>query len=93
MAKIVCRCSMLKCDDVRLKAQLQSCRWCDLCDMSVEEDAVHCILRCPTFQDIRVEMFQGIYIVYKDTSIITRMTKSGVLRVSLGAQIEEVCMQ
>ena len=45
MAKIVCRCSMSKCDDVRLKGMSQSCRWCDFCDMSVEGDDVHCILR------------------------------------------------
>ena len=66
MAKMVQvrRCSMLKSNGVRLNGQLQSCRWCGLCDTSMSvEDVVHCILQCPSSQDIRVEIFQAIDIV------------------------------
>ena len=57
MAKLLCRCSILKSDDVRLKSLTQSNRWCDRCDLSNVEDVRHLVLYCPLTQSIRDRMF------------------------------------
>ena len=58
MAKLVCRCSMLKADDFRLKNLTVSNRWCEFCDLSEVEDARHLILNCPGTRDMRDHMFE-----------------------------------
>ena len=47
MAKLVCRCSMLKSDDLRLKNLTASKRWCEFCELSEVEDVRHLTLNCP----------------------------------------------
>ena len=53
MAKLVCRCSMLKADDLRLRNLTVSYRWCEFCQFSEVEDAKHLILNCPETQSQR----------------------------------------
>ena len=53
MATIVCRSSLLKCDDIRLKRDLNSAKWCEFRDLTEEENARHCILQCPAFEALR----------------------------------------
>ena len=60
MAKLICRCSMLKSDDFRLKNPTASYRWCEHCDLSEVEDARHLVLRCPGTREMRDLMFERI---------------------------------
>ena len=39
MAKLLCRCSMLKSDDIRLRSLTATNRWCEFCDLPEAEDA------------------------------------------------------
>ena len=52
MIKIVSRCSLLKCDDVRLKKLTNSTRWCKLCDHAEDENILHCVMQCPFLMNI-----------------------------------------
>ena len=56
MSKLVCRCSLLKADDVRLKNLTAFHRWCEHCELCEVEDAKHLILNCPETQSQRDEM-------------------------------------
>ena len=57
---IVCRYSLIKSDDIRLKRDLNSARWCWFCDLAEEENGRHCILLCPAFEASRDQMFKCI---------------------------------
>ena len=57
MAKLLCRCSLLKSDDVRLKNLTPSNRWCDCCDISNVEDVRHLVRYCSSTQSMRDRMF------------------------------------
>ena len=62
LAKMVCRCSLLESDDVRLKDQLHSSRTCLNCDLYAIEDARHVVLQCAYTQDnFRAYMLTDIY--------------------------------
>ena len=58
---MVCRCSLLKSDDVRLIDQLHSSRTCINCDLYAIEDARHVVLQCAYTQNIRAYMQTNIY--------------------------------
>ena len=66
MAKLLCRCSMLKSDDARLRNMSASFKWCELCDIPEIEDARHMVIRCPTFQTLRVRMFSEMCLIAGD---------------------------
>ena len=60
MAKLVCRCSLLKADDLRLRNLSVSYRWCECCESHEVEDAKHLILNCPETQILRDDMMEKI---------------------------------
>ena len=60
MAKLICRCSMLKSDDFRLKNFTASYSWCGFCDLSEVEDARHLVFKCPGTREMRDLMFERI---------------------------------
>ena len=78
MAKLVCRCSILKADDFRLKNLTASNRWCDFCDLPEVEHAKHIILNCPGTRDLRNRMFECIEEIvdgnknYEQTPLVDR---------------------
>ena len=63
LAKLVCRCSSLKSDDLTLRGTGLSNRACVNCDMFQEENEEHLVLQCPNNHDIRVRMMSDIEMV------------------------------
>ena len=61
LAKLICRCSLLKSDDPRLKDQTPSYRTCINCDHFLVEDANHMVGQCEYTQDIRNHMYNDVY--------------------------------
>ena len=57
MAKLVCKTSLLKADDYRLKRELPGAKVCPACDLYALEDVTHLIMSCPSMQLLRTEMF------------------------------------
>ena len=88
MAKAVCRCSILKADDCRLKNLTASNRWCEFCDLLEVEDAKHMILNCPGTSDLRNRMFGCIDEIvdgnnnYEQTPLVDR------IHILLGATVD-----
>ena len=64
MVKILCRASLLKVDDVRLKRSPAAAKLCTLCDLGAYDDATHMILQCPYSQVARNDMFNELRDVY-----------------------------
>ena len=59
LSKIVCHASLLKSDDIRLKRQTAA-KFCELCDLSVIDDANHLVMQCPSLPEMRKLMFDVI---------------------------------
>ena len=85
MARMVCKSSMLKCDDVRLKSLTNSWRWCELCDFSVEEDLWHCIMQCPAFQGTRIRMFNDVESIFARDGQMLPESGADILALLIGA--------
>ena len=60
MVKLLCRASLLKVDDVRLKSSPAAAKFCTLCDLGAYDDANHMILQCPFSQHMRNAMFREL---------------------------------
>ena len=90
MARIVCKSSLLKCDDVRLKSLTGSWRWCELCALSVEEDLWHCIMQCPAFHDERIRMFNDVESILARIGQVLPARGFDVLSVLIGATIPDI---
>ena len=60
LAKIVCRTSRLKCDDIRYRSATHSQRVCERCDLSVVETIGHLIMQCPSASVLRDAMVNEI---------------------------------
>ena len=88
MAKLVCRCSMLKSDDLRLKNLTASNRWCELCEMSEVEDVRHLILNCSGTQETRDLMFERINEIANGNMNYEQIPFVDRLQVLLGATID-----
>ena len=56
MIKIICRASMLKDDDCRLKSQPFGSRMCTRCNLGSPENGMHMIMQCPANEHIRVAL-------------------------------------
>ena len=89
MSKIVCKASLLKADDYRLKREPASVRACSACDLYQLEDARHIIMTCTYTQDIRTDMFRrlGEIELNRGQSILD---KGDTLMYLLGKQCLEV---
>ena len=57
MAKMVCEASLLKTADTRLKNRSLASRFCEKCDLGIEETAIHIVMQCPFFEEDRRKMF------------------------------------
>ena len=88
MAKLVCRCSMLESDDLRLKNLTASNRWCELCEMSEVEDVRHLILNCSGTQETRDLMFERINEIANGNMNYEQIPSVDRLQVLLGATID-----
>ena len=88
MAKLICRCSLLKSDDVRLKSLTPSNRWCDLCEFSNVEDIWHLIMDCSSTQEIRDLMFREVNGLVDGRGNYHQMTINERLDVFLGSIID-----
>ena len=60
LAKIVCKSSLLRVDDFRLKDSLHSAKVCSLCDNYSIENIEHIVMQCPFFENNRVELYKKI---------------------------------
>ena len=58
MAKMVCEASLLKTSDVRLKKKSIASRFCNKCDLGIEETANHIVMQCPYFEADRKKKFE-----------------------------------
>ena len=87
MVKIVCRCSLLKCDDVRLKGLTNSARWCDLCDLAEEENIFNCIMQCPSFHQTRIYVLEDIRMIDNGCDKLFLDTHQDITPILMGASI------
>ena len=55
-AKMVCEASLLKASDARLRKKSVAGRFCDKCDLGIEETAKHNVMQCPYFEEDRKVM-------------------------------------
>ena len=60
LAKLVCKASLLKDHDYRLKSKSFSQKVCNACYLGIREDTKHIVMQCPTFEGIKSEMFDII---------------------------------
>ena len=60
MVKLISHASMLKNDDVRLKAMPMFTRCCGDCDLAAVDDARHLVMQCPKWREDRSEMMKMI---------------------------------
>ena len=60
MARLICRASRLKSDDLRLKGLTPSHRTCSYCDQYVLEDLFHVVMQCPRNEVTRTTMINSI---------------------------------
>ena len=90
MARIVCRSSLLKSDDYRLKGSFFSNRTCTMCDMFVLEDIRHLVMQCPATQDMRSYMFKDINNWVPGFDALCREHPDDILVWLLGGQVPTV---
>ena len=64
LSKIVCRTSMLKSDDYRLRDSTHCMKVCEGCDMFTTENVIHLLMQCPNTETKRLRMFERINEVY-----------------------------
>ena len=88
MAKLLCRCSLLKSDDVRLKNLTPSNRWCEQCEFSNVDDIRHLILDCLAAQEIRDLMFQKVDDLVDHHGNYWQMTINERLDILMGSLID-----
>ena len=67
MVKLLCRASLLKVDDVRLKRLPANAKFCSLCDLGAYDDANHMIMQCPSTKIARNNMFDELQNVHDGT--------------------------
>ena len=60
MARLICRTSLLKADDFRLKDSPVGARMCQNCVLGIEEDLFHIVMQCPLGEASRASMFDSI---------------------------------
>ena len=88
LARLVCKTSLLKSDDYRLKGQTHSNRVCDQCELFAIENVKHMLMQCPSMEDDRVQLSRKLYSI--DPSIEERMKNEpqNVFTWMLGGYIE-----
>ena len=90
LARIVCKSSLLKSDDFRLKGLTPSFRICSNCDLYAPEDIRHLLMQCPAMESDRVNLYHNLSLI--DPSIKERMENEPhqVFMWMLGGSIEDV---
>ena len=88
LARLVCKTSLLKSDDYRLKGLAPSNRVCNQCDLYASENVKHILMQCPTMEDDRVKLYQRLSSI--DRTIEERMKNEpqNVFFWMLGGSIE-----
>ena len=71
LARLVCKASLLKSDDYRLKGLTPSNRVCNNCDLYAPENVNHLLMQCPAMEDDRVKLYHSLSLI--DPSIEERM--------------------
>ena len=64
MVKLLCKSSMLKGDQIRLRRGTIGARMCIQCGLGAIEDAAHLIMQCPAQADIREELHNRISMIH-----------------------------
>ena len=64
MVKLLCKSSMLKGDQIRLRRGTIGARMCIQCGLGAIEDASHLIMQCPAQADIREELHNRINVIH-----------------------------
>ena len=96
IVRIVCRCSLLKCDDVNSKKMTNSCRWCELCDLYAEENVKHCVMKCPHSHKYTSDMLNEIDVIPNGSGAEFLRACPDILPVLSGASVpnfscEDMC--
>ena len=60
MVKLLCKCSLLKGDDIRLRRGTIASRMCIQCEMACPEDTMHMVMQCPSHDELRRNMWEEI---------------------------------
>ena len=60
MVKILCKASLLKDDDCRLKSRPFGSRMCTRCSPGAPEDGMHMIMQCPANEHIRIALCKDV---------------------------------
>ena len=84
LAKVVCKTSLLKDDDPRLKHALPTNRMCQVCDGFNIENARHVFIHCDYVNDERQEMFRDIEAIPNDTGRTIMANSVDILHTLLG---------
>ena len=63
MVKIICKSSLLKGHDYRLKRNPHGSKMCILCDLGCEDNAVHLVMQCTFNEDIRLDMYNALNVI------------------------------
>ena len=66
MAKLICRTSLLKADDFRLKDSPVGARLCQNCVLGIEKSLFHVVMQCPSGEVARASMFDSVEKVVYD---------------------------
>ena len=93
MAKLLCRCSMLKSDDIRLKDAAAFFKWCEFCDLPEIEDANHMVIRCPAFQNVREHMFRDISTIVGGYAAYMPRTMDDLFNIAMGGYVAGLDLQ
>ena len=66
MVKILCKASLLKDDDCRLKRQPCGSRMCTRCELGAPENGIHMIMQCPANEHIRSNLNKDVESICPD---------------------------
>ena len=93
MASILCGCSLLKSQDLKLKRSSFWSKCCVRCDLSIVEDPWHIIMQCPFFEHERKCMFDEIEGLRSDAINAHMNEPSDVYSIIMGKHHDDVQME
>ena len=84
MSKLVCKASLLKDHDYRLKRKSFSHKVCVRCVLGIREDVNHVVMQCPCNEGIREEMLDVIKAIDVDKSTRLLSEPQNVFKTLMG---------
>ena len=84
MARLVCGSSLLKECNPRYKSLPIASRFCEKCDLGIEENVRHILMQCPFFENDKQMMFNELGSIEDEEVITLLQDPAGIFLCLLG---------